>query len=64
MLLAFKLDKPDPEPLNVPAVTVPEKIGFVFKTTLPEPVLEVTPVPPSLTSKVPVIADAPRLTAS
>jgi len=64
ILPAFKLVNPDPEPLNVPPCTVPEKVGFVFKTTLPEPVLEVTPVPPSLTAKVPVIADAPRLTAS
>jgi len=54
MLPAFKLVNPDPEPLNVPAVTVPERVGFVFKTTLPEPVLVVVPVPPLATSKVPV----------
>ena len=53
MLLAFKLVNPDPEPLNVSPCTVPEKVGFVFKTTLPEPVLVVVPVPPLATAKVP-----------
>jgi hypothetical protein len=48
--------------LNVPELGVPKtgvtNVGDVFKTTLPVPVLDVTPVPPFATGTVPVRAVA------
>jgi hypothetical protein len=38
----------------VGAVGIPVKAGLTLKTTLPDPVLVVTPVPPFATGKVPV----------
>jgi len=43
-----------PLPLNMPAVTVPVRVGPADKTTLPEPVDVVVPVPPRATASVPV----------
>ena len=46
--------------VSVAEVGVPKtgvtNVGLVDKTTLPEPVLLVTPVPPDATGKVPVVS--------
>ena len=41
--------------VGVPKIGV-TNVGLVDKTTLPEPVLLVTPVPPEATGKVPVVS--------
>ena len=41
--------------VGVPKIGV-TKVGLVDNTTLPEPVLLVTPVPPDATGKVPVVS--------
>ena len=46
------------------AVNVPVSVGLWDNTTFVDPVLVVTPVPPSVTTRVPVIAEAPRSTAT
>ena len=49
--------------VSVPDVGVPRtgvvKLGLVLRTTLPDPVLVVTPVPPFATAKVPAKVIAP-----
>jgi hypothetical protein len=42
-----------PEPEKVPAVTVPVRVGPADKTTDPDPVDVVVPVPPFATARVP-----------
>ena len=53
ILVALRDVNPDPLPENVPPVIVPESVGPALNTRFPDPVLEVTPVPPRTTGKVP-----------
>lgn len=78
--VAKRVATPVPKPLTpvdigkpVRLVATPEagvpnagvtKVGLVDRTTLPEPVEDVTPVPPLATAKVPVMSAVERLTAS
>ena len=42
-----------PEAVNAATLTVPVNVGVAERTTLPVPVLDVTPVPPRSTGNVP-----------
>tara|TARA_B100001094_G_scaffold229349_1_gene223962 strand:- start:128 stop:511 length:384 start_codon:yes stop_codon:yes gene_type:complete len=53
ILVALRDVNPEPLPENVPPVIVPESVGPALNTRFPDPVLEVTPVPPRETGKVP-----------
>jgi hypothetical protein len=54
-LAAFREFNAAPLPKNEVAVRVPEMVGAVLNTTLPDPVLVAVPVPPRATPKVPVV---------
>jgi len=54
MFEALRAVRDAPLPLKVPAVTVPVRVGPADKTTLPEPVDVVVPVPPRATTKTPL----------
>jgi hypothetical protein len=45
-----------PEAVIAAAFNVPVKVGEADRTTLPVPVLVVTPVPPEATGSVPVVS--------